>query len=320
MNVLVTGGAGYVGSVIIDCLITRGHRAVAYDNLKSSGHNAVSSEVHLVHGDLMDQARLLNALAEYQIEAVIHCAFQRGVGDSIAQPHKYYVANVSAGLMLLDAMLTAGIKRLVFTSTAATYGEIEKMPIAENTPQAPINPYGETMLAFERALKWYGKAYNLRSAILRCFNVAGASDRANSIHDDETHLIPSVLKVAVGEAEYVEIFGEDYPTPDGTCIRDYVHVLDVAEAHVLALEALDKGSCTYNVGYGSGYSVAEVVEMARQITGCRIPTEAAPRRAGEAAVAISTSDKITRELGWQPLHSELDQIIESAWRSKREQG
>lgn len=317
MNVLVTGGAGFVGSVVIERLIAHGHQAIAYDNLKTSRRAWIAPEALLVQGDLMDQSRLLNALAEHQIEAVIHCAAQRGVGDSIAQPHKYYVGNVSAGLMLLDAMLTAGLKRLVFTSTAATYGEIEKMPIAENTPQSPINSYGETMLAFERALKWYAKAYNFRSAILRCFNVAGASERANAIHDDETHLIPSVLKVASGEAEYVEIFGEDYPTPDGTCIRDYVHVADAAEAHVLALEALDNGSCTYNIGYGSGYSVAEVVEMARQITGCRIPTEAAPRRAGEPAIAISTSDKITRELGWQPLHSELDQIIESAWRSGR---
>jgi UDP-glucose 4-epimerase len=318
MNVLVTGGAGYVGSAVVERVIARGHRAVVYDNLSRGECEAVAPEVAVVRGDLMDQPRLLGALTEHQIEAVMHCAVRGGVGESAAAPHRFYVACVSAGLMLLDALLTAGIKLLVFTSTAAVYGEVEKMPISEGAPHSPINPYGETMLAFERALKWYGQAYGLRSAALRCFNVAGAADgRHGAAHGGDAHLIPAVLGVAAGREESLKVFGENYATPDGTCVRDYVHVSDVAEAHALALDALGAGggvNRTYNVGYGSGYSVAEVVEMARQVTGRRIPTEAAPRRAGDVAVAIAAPDKITRELGWQPRRSELDQIIESAWQ------
>jgi UDP-glucose 4-epimerase len=318
MNVLVTGGAGYVGSAVVERVIAHGHRAVVYDNLSHGECEAVAPEAAFVRGDLMNQPRLLGALAEHWIEAVVHCAAPGGVGESVAAPHKFYVGSLSAGLLLLDALLTAGVRRLVFTSTAAVYGEVEKMPITEGAPASPINPYGETALAFERALKWYGEAYGLRSASLRCFNVAGAADgQRGAPHGDDTHLIPTVLGVAAGYKESVKVFGENYPTPDGTCVRDYVHVSDVAEAHALALDALGAGGGTsrvYNVGYGSGYSVAEVVEMARQVTGRRIPTEAAPRRAGDAAVAIAAPDKITRELGWQPHRSELDRIIESAWQ------
>jgi UDP-glucose 4-epimerase len=322
MNVLVTGGAGYVGSAVVERLIAHGHRAVAYDRRGSRESFAPEAApgAEFVPGELMDQPRLLGALAEHRIEAVVHCAAIGGVGESVAAPHRFYVGNVSAGMMLLDALLTAGVKRLVFTSTAAVYGEAERMPLTEDTPPSPVNAYGETALAFERALKWYGQAYGLRAAILRCFNVAGAGGASCG---DAARLIPTALGVAAGTAEaasqgeYIQIFGENYPTPDGTCVRDYVHVVDVAEAHVLALDALDRGGGSYrvyNVGYGSGYSVAEVVEMARQVTGRRIPTEGAPRRAGDVATSIASPDKITRELGWQPLHSELDRIIESAWQ------
>lgn len=312
MNVLVTNGAGYVGSAVVEQLLARGHRVVAYD--RAAHREAVAPEATFVAGEPMEQARLLNALAEFQIDAIVHSAGPGNVGESVAQPHKSYVTTVSAGLMLLDTLITAGVKRLVVTSTAAVYGEVEKMPIAERTPPAPSNAYGEAMLAFERALKWYDAAYGLRSAVLRCFNVAGASGAGSASCGDEAQIIPAALRVAAGLAESVQVFGEDYPTPDGTCIRDYVHVVDAAEAHALALEAVERGSRTYNVGYGSGYSVAEVVEMARQVTGRRIPTEGAARRAGDVAIAIADPDKITRELGWQPRHSELDQIIESAWQ------
>lgn len=329
MNVLVTGGAGYVGSAVVERLIAHGHRAVAYDRRGSreSLESAAAPGAAFVPGELMDQPRLLGALAEHKIEAVVHCAALGGVGESVAAPHRFYVGNVSAGMILLDALLTVGVKRLVFTSTAAVYGEAEKMPLTEDTPPLPVNAYGETMLAFERALKWYGQAYGMRAAILRCFNVAGAGGASCG---DAAHLIPTALGVAAGAAaeaasqgECVQIFGENYPTPDGTCVRDYVHVVDVAEAHVLALDALDtRGGSDriYNVGYGSGYSVAEVVEMARQVTGRRILTEGAPRRAGDVATSIASADKITRELGWQPFHSELDRIIESAWRQRQQFG
>lgn len=314
MNVLVTGGAGYIGSVIVEQLIQQGHTAVVYDNLSKGHASAVDPAAHLVTGDLAERDKLVHTLDQHQIEAVIHMAASSLVGQSVQDPHTYYRNNVINGHTLLDAMLQVGIKKLVFSSTAAVYGEPEVIPITENALTKPTNPYGETKLAFERALRWYEEAYGLRYASLRYFNAAGATERCGEAHDPETHLIPLVLRVAAGKAEQVMIFGENYPTPDGTCIRDYIHVLDLADAHLLALHALERGSCIYNLGYGSGYSVAEVVEMARQVTGVWISTEAAPRRAGDPAVLIASADKIMLELGWQPRHSELDRIIASAWR------
>lgn len=314
MKVLVTGGAGYIGSVVVEQLIKHGHEAVVYDNLSKGHVAAVAPEAAFVRADLMDRGALIRALDQHKIEAVIHMAASSLVGESVENPHLYFTNNVGAGLALLDAMLTVGVKKIVFSSTAAVYGSPETMPITEDAPQSPTNPYGESKLAFEKMLRWYDAACQLRYASLRYFNAAGASERFGEDHDPETHLIPNVLRVAAAQSGHVDIFGENYNTPDGTCVRDYIHVIDLADAHVLALGAIEKRSEIYNLGYGSGYSVAEVVEMARQVTKRWISTEAAPRRAGDPPVLIASSDKIMRDLGWNPRHSELDRIIESAWR------
>ncbi len=314
MKVLVTGGAGYVGSVVVERLIHHGHEAVVYDNLSKGHAGAVAPEAVFVEGDLTDRDRLVRALVENRVESVLHMAAASLVGESVQNPHLYFTNNISASITLLDSMLASGVKKIVFSSTAAVYGSPEVMPITEDAPQNPTNPYGESKLAFERMLRWYDEAYQLRYASLRYFNAAGASERFGEDHDPETHLIPNVIRVAAAQAGHVDVFGEDYPTPDGTCVRDYIHVVDLADAHVLALNVLEKRSEIYNLGYGNGYSVAEVVEMARQVTKRWISTEAAPRRAGDPPVLIASPDKIMRDLGWNPRRSELDRIIESAWR------
>jgi UDP-glucose 4-epimerase len=314
VNLFVTGGAGYIGSIVVEQLIANGHVAVVYDDLSRGHRAAVARESIFIEGNLMEREKLIRALGQHNIEAVIHLASSNQVGESIRNPHLYFTNNVSAGTTLLDAMLSAGIKRIVFSSTAAIYGEPETIPITEETPPRPANPYGESKLAFERMLRWYEEAYQLRYVSLRYFNAAGASERLGEDHEPETHLIPNVLRAASGKATHVDIYGEDYNTPDGTCVRDYIHVIDLANAHILALGVTEKRSEVYNLGYGNGYSVAEVVEMARQVTGRWISTEAAPRRAGDPPVLIANPDKIMRDLGWTPRHSELDRIIESAWR------
>ncbi|MGH9935430.1 MAG: UDP-glucose 4-epimerase GalE [Blastocatellia bacterium] len=314
MKVLVTGGAGYIGSVVVEQLVKRGHEAIVYDNLSKGHAAAIAPEAIFIKADLTDRDTLIRALDQNKIESVIHLAASSLVGESIENPRLYFTNNTSAGISLLDAMLTVGVKKFVFSSTAAVYGAPETMPITEETPQNPTNPYGESKFAFERMLRWYDAAYQLRYASLRYFNAAGASERFGEAHDPETHLVPNVLRVAAAQSGHVDIFGENYNTPDGTCVRDYIHVIDLADAHVLALNALETRSEIYNLGYGSGYSVAEVVEMARQVTRRWISTEAAPRRAGDPPVLIASPDRIMRDLGWNPRHSELDSIIESAWR------
>ncbi len=314
MNVLVTGGAGYIGSVVVERLISQNHSTVVYDNLSKGHVGAIAPEAVFVEGNLLEREKLLQALERNRIEAVIHLAASSLVGESVENPHLYFTNNITAGVTLLDAMLSCGVKRLVFSSSAAVYGALETIPITEDAPRSPTNPYGESKLAFERMLHWYDEAYQMRYVSLRYFNAAGASDRFGEDHDPETHLIPNILRVAAGKAGHVKIFGEDYPTHDGTCVRDYIHVIDLADAHLIALNAMTGGSGIYNLGYGNGYSVAEVVEMARQITSRWISTEAAPRRPGDPPVLIASSDKIMRDLGWNPRHSELDRIIESAWR------
>lgn len=314
LNVLVTGGAGYIGSIVVERLIEEGHRALIYDNLSKGHRKAVAPEATFVEGDLSDREKLVMAFDRHKIEAVIHMAASSLVGESVQNPHLYFTNNIVSGITLLDAMLTVGVKRLVFSSTAAVYGSPDMMPITEETPLDPTNPYGESKLAFERMLRWYDEAYQMPYVSLRYFNAAGASERFGEDHHPETHLIPNVLRAAAGKVAQVDIFGEDYDTPDGTCVRDYIHVIDLADAHILALHAMDKGSEIFNLGYGSGYSVAEVVEMARQVTGKWISTEAAERRAGDPPVLIASPNKIIRDLGWNPRHSELDRIIESAWR------
>jgi UDP-glucose 4-epimerase len=321
MKVLVTGGAGYIGSVVTEELVKDGHEVVVYDSLYKGHREAVVKGAALVQADLADAPTLRETLSTYAIEAVIHMAADSLVGESSEDPAKYYRNNVVNGLVPLDAMRETNVRRLVFSSTAATYGETEKQPIEETAPNNPTNPYGETKLAFEHAMRWYQEAYALRFASLRYFNAAGASENCGEDHAHETHLIPIALQVAAGTREFVEVYGDDYPTPDGTCVRDYIHVIDLARAHILALKALDDGSTgerasrIYNLGCGGdGYSVNQVLETARAVTGKDIPARVGPRRAGDPAVLIASSEKIKRELGWKPEFQDLRVIIESAWR------
>ncbi|HWF88119.1 MAG TPA: UDP-glucose 4-epimerase GalE [Pyrinomonadaceae bacterium] len=315
MRVLVTGGAGYIGSVVTEELVKDGHEVVVYDNLSKGHRGAVVDGADFVEGDLLDADRLRQTLKDKRTDAVIHMAAFSLVGESVENPAKYYHNNVVAGLVLLDAMRDCGISRIVFSSTAATYGEPESQPIFESAPNNPTNPYGETKLAFERAMHWYERAYGLRYASLRYFNAAGASEKCGEDHDPETHIIPITLQAAAGKRAHVEIFGDDYPTPDGTCIRDYIHVIDLARAHILALDVLSERSAIYNLGCGGdGYSVRDVIETARRVTGKEIPVRMGARRAGDPAVLIASSDKIKSELGWQPQFQDLGLIIESAWR------
>jgi UDP-glucose 4-epimerase len=314
MRVLVTGGAGYIGSVIVEELLKAGHAVSVYDNL-SKGHRAsVPAEARLVQAELTDANRLRAALVDGNVEAVIHMAAYSLVGESVENPAKYYQNNLSAGLVLLDVMRETSVNRIVFSSTAAVYGEPEKQPIEEKDATVPTNPYGETKLAFERALKWHERAYGLRHVSLRYFNAAGATALCGESHDPETHLIPILLQVAAGRRARVEIYGDDYPTQDGTCVRDYIHVIDLAAAHIQALQILDEKCATYNVGCGGeGYSVKEVIDCARSVTGREIPATMAPRRAGDPAVLVASSDLIKKELGWSPKLQNLEAIIGSAW-------
>lgn len=315
MRVLVTGGAGYIGSVITEVLLDSGHEVVVYDDLRKGHAAAVAERAGFIKADLADSAAIRAALSDHAIEAVVHMAANSLVGESVSHPEKYYWNNVVAGLSLLEAMLYCGVKRLVFSSTAAVYGEPGKQPICEGDPVYPTNPYGETKLAFERGLRWYEHAYGLRYVALRYFNAAGATDRCGEWHEPETHLIPLVLQAAQGKRQNVEIYGDDYATRDGTCVRDYIHVLDLARAHVLSLSILGERSATYNLGCGGdGYTVREVVKMAEAVTGVSIPLKAGPRRPGDPAVLIASSEKITAELGWCPQLQDLRLIVESAWR------
>ncbi|HEY9284420.1 MAG TPA: UDP-glucose 4-epimerase GalE [Pyrinomonadaceae bacterium] len=314
MRVLVTGGAGYIGSVVAEELIAGGHEVVVYDSLYKGHRAAVPAGAELVEADLADAETLRRTFRARAVEAVIHMAADSLVGESVAEPAKYYRNNVVAGLALLEAMRAESVGRVVFSSTAAVYGEPDKQPIEESDPTRPTNPYGESKLAFERALHWHEQAYGIRYASLRYFNAAGATAHCGEAHDPETHLIPIVLQVAAGRRERAEIYGDDYPTRDGTCVRDYIHVVDLARAHVLALSILGERSAVYNLGCGGdGYTVREVLDAAREVTGRDIPARTAPRRAGDPAVLVASSAKIKRELGWSPQFQDLTVIVRSAW-------
>lgn len=310
-HIFVTGGAGYIGSVCAEELLDRGYTVTIFDNLSEGHKKAVDPRAKLIAGDLQDREAIRKALADTKPDAVMHFAAASLVGESMQDPSKYFRNNNYGTINLLDAMVEAGVKHLVFSSTCATFGPPERLPIDESLPQSPINPYGESKLITEKILSWYDKIHGLRFVSLRYFNAAGASEKYGEDHRTETHLIPNVLKTALGEKPQLEIFGTDYDTPDGTCIRDYIHVLDLAEAHILALD-VDK-SAFYNLGTGGGTSVREVVAACESITGKKIPVTEKPRRPGDPPRLIAASDKIKSELGWEPKLQDINKIIQSAW-------
>ena len=311
MKVFITGGAGYIGSVCSELLLNEGHEVAIFDNLIEGHRRAVDSRAQFIQGDLADRDQIERALSNTRPDAVMHFAAYALVPESMRDPSKYFRNNVSNGLNLLDAMLTTGVQRIIFSSTCALFGPPDRVPIDETAPARPANPYGESKLAFEKILRWYDQVHGLKFVCLRYFNAAGATEDLGEDHRPETHLIPNVLKVALGQRPSLEIYGTDYETPDGTCIRDYIHIVDLAHAHILALGATASGF--YNLGTGGGSSVKEVIAACRKITGRQIDTIEKPRRPGDPPRLIASSEKIKKELGWQPQFQSLDVIIETAW-------
>ena len=314
MNVLVVGGAGYIGSVVAAGLIDAGHSVTVFDNMSRGHIEAVPAAARLVTGDLEDRAALDRLLATGSFDGVLHFAALIEAGESMKVPERYFRNNTANTLNLLEAMLKHGVGRLVFSSTAALYGNPVRVPIEEDDALAPTNAYGESKLLVERMLAWFHQCHGLRYASLRYFNAAGAAGERGENHQPESHLIPRVLQVALGQSEQVPIFGTDYPTPDGTCVRDYIHILDLASAHLAALEALaTRDRLVYNLGNGQGFSIRELIEVARRVTGHPIPAGEVARRAGDPAILVASSARIQRELGWRPQYASLEAIIASAW-------
>jgi UDP-glucose 4-epimerase len=314
MRILVTGGAGYIGATTVRLLMAAGHEVVIYDDLSKGHREAIPTGVPFVQADVADRFRLDVTLQEHRPDAVLHFAAFIEAGESMQMPEKYFRNNSAATLTLLEAMLANRVDQLIFSSTAALYGEPHRTSIEETDPLEPTNAYGESKLMVERMLSWFGRIHGLRYASLRYFNAAGSDGHSGECHHPESHLIPLVLKAAAGERESISIFGTDYPTPDGTCIRDYIHVGDLAQAHVLALAALaERAPLIYNLGNGHGFSVREVIESARRVTGRRIEVRESARRPGDSAVLVASSAKIHSDLGWTPQHPDLDSIMASAW-------
>lgn len=332
MKILITGGAGYIGGTVASVLTEKGHKAVIYDNLSHGRRDLVPAGTEFVEGELENRPAIENLFIKARnsgapFDGVLHFAALIEAGESMKQPEAFFRNNTAATLSLLEAMLACGPRRLVFSSTAAVYGEPEAVPIQEDAKLGPTNAYGESKLLVERMLAWLNRIHGLRYASLRYFNVAGAPEKADGTitrgeaHQPETHLIPLVLDVALRRRDSIKIFGDDYPTPDGTCIRDYIHVSDLADAHLLALHALeaphnsnlDLSPLIYNLGNGQGFSVRQVIESARRVTGHPIPVEICPRRAGDPAVLVASSEKAIRELGWKPRYTNLDDIVRTAW-------
>jgi len=311
MNVFVTGGAGYIGSICVEELLHAGYSVTVYDNLAEGHRGAVDSRATFIHGCLSDRSTVEQAVKESRAGAVIHLAAHALVGESMTDPGKYFRNNVAFGLNLLDAAVATGVGKFVFSSSCATYGMPERVPITEDLPQHPINPYGESKLMFEKILRWYQQIHGLEFVAFRYFNAAGASEKFGEHHRVETHLIPNVLKVALGQAPHCEIYGTDYPTPDGTCVRDYIHTLDIAQAHILALEPGKRGF--FNLGNSDGYSVREVIKTCEKISGRAIKALEKPRRAGDPPRLVASAQKAFRELGWKPKYPQLDEIVASAW-------
>ena len=315
--ILVTGGAGYIGSHTVKLLLEHGYDVLVYDSLEL-GHPEAVLGGKLVQGDLLDKDRLNETFDQHSIDAVIHFAAYASVGDSVANPSKYFNNNINGGLNLVDAMRTHDVNKIIFSSSAATYGEPQHCPIEETHPQDPTNPYGETKLMFEKILKWYDVAYDMKSVALRYFNACGADPdgKIGEDHTPEGHIIPIVLQTALGQRKSIKVFGTDWDTPDGTCVRDYIHVVDLADAHLRALKSLENGGATtaYNLGNGDGQSVKQVIDAAGEVVGHPIPWEADGRRPGDPARLVASSEKLKTELGWQPKYPELKTIIEHAWR------
>ncbi|MCU1320946.1 MAG: UDP-glucose 4-epimerase [Acidobacteriaceae bacterium] len=315
MKVLITGGAGYIGGTVSRLLLARGHEVTVYDNLCHSKREALAPGVNFVEGDLADGELLQGILKAGHFDGVMHFAALIEAGESMQRPEIYFRNNTASTLTLLESMLATGHDKLVFSSTAACYGEPESTPILEDAKLQPTNAYGESKLLVEHMLRWMNSQHGFRYASLRYFNVAGAIEDYGEAHEPESHLIPLILDVALGRRKNIKIFGRDYPTKDGTCVRDYIHVQDLAEAHLLALGALkDKSRLIYNIGNGQGFTVLEVIDSVRRVTGKEIPLEEHERRAGDPAVLVASSEKIKQELGWKPNFAELDAIIESAWK------
>lgn len=318
MNILVLGGAGYIGSHTVYALIEAGHSVVIADNLLTGFKQAVHPEAKFYQGDIRNIDFLNDLFSREKIDAVIHFAACSLVGESVTQPLKYYDNNLCGTKVLLEAMVKNGVDKIVFSSTAATYGEPKRVPILEDDPTVPTNPYGETKLSMEKMFKWVGAAHGIRYVSLRYFNACGAHESGciGEAHNPESHLIPLILQVSNGKREFISVFGDDYPTKDGTCVRDYIHVTDLAQAHILAAQYLENGgeSDIFNLGNGVGFTVKEVIDVARRVTGHPIPAKIVPRRAGDPAQLIASSDKARNVLGWNPTHDSLEEIIASAWK------
>ncbi|MCP3965440.1 MAG: UDP-glucose 4-epimerase GalE [Lentisphaerae bacterium] len=312
MKVLVCGGAGYIGSACAEYLIDNGHQVTVFDSLVTGHRDAVDPRAEFVHGDLADRDLIIDTCRKGGFDSIMHFAAFSLVGESMQNPSKYFRNNLANGINLADAAVEGGVKSIVFSSTAATFGQPEESPIRETTEQNPINPYGESKLCFEKVLKWYNVIHRIKYAALRYFNAAGASGNFGEDHNPESHLIPLILQVAQGKREKIMIFGDDYNTTDGTCVRDYIHILDLAQAHMLAMTAPESGH--YNLGTGNGLSVEEIIDAAREVTGHPIPAEVAPRRAGDPDTLVACSDRAKAMLGWKPQFESAHTIIDSAWK------
>lgn len=312
MNVFVTGGAGYIGSICTEELLNAGHKVTVYDNLSEGHRSAVDGRASFVLGHPDEPNDIMEAVKKAAPEAILHFAANALVGESMTNPGKYFHNNVANGLKLLEAARAANVRKFVFSSTCATYGPPDRVPMTEDLPQRPINPYGESKLMFEKMLEWYHRIHQLEFVAFRYFNAAGATERFGEHHRIETHLIPNVLKVPLGQATQCEVFGTDYPTPDGTCIRDYIHIVDLAQAHILALKPGKQGF--YNLGNGDGYSVRQVITVCEQISGVKIPFVEKPRRPGDPPKLVASAQKAISELGWKPQYPKLQQIVETAWK------
>jgi UDP-glucose 4-epimerase len=311
MNVFVTGGAGYIGSICVEELLNAGHAVTVLDNLSEGHRSAVDSRARFLEGNLGNPELINSSLKEAKAEAVIHFAAHALVGESMTNPGKYFRNNVASGLELLEAAAQNGVKKFVFSSTCATYGPPDRVPMTEDLPQRPINPYGESKLMFEKMLQWYRQIHGLEFVAFRYFNAAGASRKFGEHHKIETHVIPNMLKVPLGQAKQCEIYGTDYPTPDGTCIRDYIHIVDLAQAHILAMQPGKQGF--YNLGNGEGYSVRDVLRMCEKVSGTKIPAVEKPRRPGDPPRLVASAERAFNELGWQPKYPKLEQIVSTAW-------